>query len=150
MDRARVRRRRIALGTLAGLALGAFALGAALGDSRAPKIEVAATLAPRQLAGERIVAGLRGTGVSPQLRAAIHSGELAGVVLFAANFPSRAAGRKLIARLQAIRRPPALRDPLLIMVDQEGGQVKRVSGAPSASAEEMGAAAPPSAAGRAG
>jgi beta-N-acetylhexosaminidase len=141
MDRARVRRRRLALGTLAGLAAGAFALGAALGDGRAPKtkIEVAATLAPRQLAGERIVAGLRGTGISPRLRAAIHSGDLAGVVLFAANFPSQAAGRKLIVRLQAIRRPPALRDPLLIMVDQEGGEVKRVSGAPNASARQMGA-----------
>ena len=139
MDRAIVRRRRLALGALVGLAAGAFALGVALGDGRAPKIEVAATLAPRQLAGERIVAGLHGTGVSPRLRAAIHHGDLAGVVLFAANFPSRAAGRKLIARLQAIRRPPALRDPLLIMVDQEGGQVKRVSWAPIASAQEMGA-----------
>ncbi len=139
MDRARVRRRRLALGALAGLAAGAFALGAALGDGRSAKIEAAATLAPRQLAGERIVAGLRGTEISPRLRRAIHSGELSGVVLFAANFPSRAVGRKLIARLQAIRRPRALRDPLLIMVDQEGGQVKRVGGAPNASAEEMGA-----------
>jgi beta-N-acetylhexosaminidase len=142
MDRARLRRRRrLALGVLAGLGLGAFALGAALGDGNAPqeKIEVAATLAPGQLAGERIVAGLRGTGVSPRLKKAIHSGELAGVVLFADNFPSRAAGRKLIARLQGIRRPRALRDPLLIMVDQEGGQVKRVGGAPNASAKQMGA-----------
>jgi beta-N-acetylhexosaminidase len=141
MDRARVRRRRLALGTLAGLAAAAFALGAALGDGRgrAPKIEAAATLAPRQLTGERILAGLRGTGVSPRLRAAIRAGDLAGVVLFAANFPSRAAGRKLIARLQAIRRSPKLRDPLLIMVDQEGGQVKRVGGAPNASAQQIGA-----------
>ena len=36
-------------------------------------------------------------------------------------------------------RPPALRDPLLIMVDQEGGLVKRLAGAPAASAAEMGA-----------
>jgi len=41
--------------------------------------------------------------------------------------------------LQAIPRPPALRDPLLIMVDQEGGLVKRVGGAPTAAAAEMGA-----------
>ena len=64
---------------------------------------------------------------------------MAGVVLFADNFPSRAAGRRLIAGLQAIRRPPALRDPLLVMIDQEGGLVKRVGGAPTASAAEMGA-----------
>jgi beta-N-acetylhexosaminidase len=134
-----VRRRRLALGTLAGLAAGAFVLGAALGDSRTPRIDVASTLPAPQLAGERIVAGLEGTGVSPRLRAAIHDGSLAGVVLFAGNFPSRAAGRRLIARLQAIRRPRALRDPLLIMVDQEGGLVKRVGGPPSASARQMGA-----------
>jgi beta-N-acetylhexosaminidase len=60
------------------------------------------------------------------------------VILFADNLPSRAAGRRLIRELQAIRRPPSLRSPLLIMVDQEGGQVKRVDGAPTASAAEMG------------
>jgi beta-N-acetylhexosaminidase len=134
-----VRRRRLALGTVAGLASGAFVLGASLGEGRAPEVTVAGTLPARQLAGERIVAGLSGTDVSPRLRAAIHGGSLAGVVLFSANFPSRAAGRRLIARLQAIRRPRALRDPLLIMVDQEGGQVKRVGGAPDASARQMGA-----------
>ena len=143
MDRASVRRRRrLALGILAGLAAGACALGAALGDDRAPKppkAELAVSLAPPQLVGERIVAGLRGTAVSPRLRKAIHSGEIAGVVLFAANFPSRAAGRKLIAGLQAVRRPAGLRQPLLIMVDQEGGEVKRIGGAPIASAEQMGA-----------
>ncbi len=134
------RRRRIALGVLIGVAAGAFALGAALGDGSAPqaKPSLASTLPLPQLAGERLIAGVPGTGVPPKLRAAIHRGELAGVVLFAANFPDRAAGRRLIARLQAIRRPPALRAPLLIMVDQEGGQVKRVDGAPTASAQEMG------------
>jgi beta-N-acetylhexosaminidase len=143
MERARTRRRRrLALGLLAGLAAGAFALGAAMGDgsspARAPR-PVASTLPLRQLAGERVLAGLEGTGVSPRLRRAIHEGRLAGVVLFAGNFPSRAAGRALIAKLQGIRRPPKLRAPLLIMVDQEGGQVKRVDGAPSVSAQAMGA-----------
>lgn len=128
---------------LAVLAAGAFALGAGIGaaggDGASAEAEVAERLPLGQLAGERIVVGLRGTGVSPRLRQAIHQGRLAGVVLFAANFPSRAAGRRLIRRLQGIRRPPDLRDPLLIMIDQEGGLVKRVSGAPTASAREMGA-----------
>ncbi|MBK5220062.1 MAG: hypothetical protein JJE35_09800, partial [Thermoleophilia bacterium] len=108
-----------------GLALGAFALGAALGDGRAPgeeeAVEVASTLPASQLAGQRLVAGLSDNEVSPRLHQAIRRDRIAGVVLFAANFPSRQAGRTLIARLQAIRRPAALRDPLLIMVDQEGG-----------------------------
>jgi beta-N-acetylhexosaminidase len=142
MGRSRARRRRLTLAALAGLALGAFALGAALGDGPAshPPIETAASrLPPRQLAGERIVAAVSGTAVPPRLQAAIRQGSVAGVILFAANFPSRAAGRGLIERLQSIRRPPLLRDPLLIMVDQEGGEVKRLGGAPSASAQAMGA-----------
>jgi beta-N-acetylhexosaminidase len=61
------------------------------------------------------------------------------VILFDDNLPSRAAGRRLVRRLQGIPRPPGLRDPLLVMIDQEGGLVKRVGGAPAASAAQMGA-----------
>ncbi|HVD86811.1 MAG TPA: glycoside hydrolase family 3 N-terminal domain-containing protein [Solirubrobacterales bacterium] len=144
MSRARARRGRVSLAVLAGLAIGAFVLGAAVADGRSPNPDsptpdVAVTLPLKQLAGERIVVGLRGTAVSTRLRAAIQEGRVAGVVLFAANLPTRAAGSRLIRQLQGIRRPPPLRDPLLIMVDQEGGLVKRVSGAPAASAREMGA-----------
>ena len=133
----------MALGLLVCLALGAFAFGATfgagLGDGAGTKPEVASTLPAQLLAGERIVVGLPGTAISPQLRRAIGRGRVAGVVLFAENFPSRAASRRLIAQLQGIGRPPKLRHPLLVMVDQEGGQVKRFGGAPTASAEEMGA-----------
>lgn len=121
------------------LAVGAFAFGAALGDGQAPAPGLASTLSAKQLAGERIVVGVNGTSIDPGLRAAIHEGRIAGVVLFAGNFPTRAAGRRLIAQLQAIPRPPKLRRPLLVMVDQEGGQVKRLGGAPTASARGMGA-----------
>lgn len=132
-------RRGVALTVLALLAIGAFACGATLGDEpESPRPSVAETLPAQQLAGLRIVVGLPGTSISKGLRAAIGQGRVAGVVLFAENFPSRAAGRRLIARLQGIERPPKLRDPLLIMVDQEGGLVKRVGGAPTASAREMG------------
>src|SRR6478672_2032522 len=99
MRRARARRRRLALATLIGLAAGAFVLGAALGDGRAPKVEVAETLPLGQLTGQRIVVGFSGDRVSAQLRRAIRLGEVAGVVLFAENLPSRAAGRRLIAAL---------------------------------------------------
>ena len=125
---------------LALLAIGAFACGATLGDEpEPPQPGVAETLPARQLAGQRIVVGLPGTSISPALRDAIGQGRVAGVVLFAENFPSRSAGKRLIAQLQAIERPPKLRDPLLVMVDQEGGLVKRVGGAPTASAQAMGA-----------
>jgi beta-N-acetylhexosaminidase len=140
MERAVARRRGVALGALALLAIGAFACGATLGDEpESPRSSAAETLPLKQLAGQRVVVGLGGTSISPGLRAAIREGRVAGVVLFAENFPSRAAGERLIRHLQAIPRPPKLRDPLLVMTDQEGGQVTRISGAPSASAAEMGA-----------
>jgi beta-N-acetylhexosaminidase len=139
MKRAKGGRRRLLLGTAIGLAAAAFVLGAVLDDSPPPRVEAASTLSIARLAGERILTGLSGTTVSPGLKTAIGEGRVAGVVLFDENLPSRAAGRQLITRLQAVRRPPALRDPLLVMVDQEGGLVKRVGGAPSASAAEMGA-----------
>ena len=127
------------MAALVGLAAG-IALGAGRGERREATVEfsTARVLAPSQLAGERLVAGLSGTEVPPRLRAAIRAGRLAGVVLFAENFPSRAAGRRLVRQLQAIPRQMPLRAPLLVMVDQEGGQVVRLGGAPSASAQEMG------------
>jgi len=78
--------------------------------------------------------------VPAPLRQMIRRGELAGVILFEANLPSRDAARRLVAELKSIRRPARLRDPLLVMADQEGGLVKRLGGTPSASAEQMGAA----------
>jgi beta-N-acetylhexosaminidase len=138
---ATVRRRRIAFGAATGLAVAAFAFGATLGDGSGPEptVTVASRLSLAELAGQRVVAGFGGTEVPPALARTIRSGEIAGVILFAENLPSRNAGRHLVRRLQAIPRPPGLRDPLLVMVDQEGGLVKRIGGAPSASAEEMGA-----------
>jgi beta-N-acetylhexosaminidase len=85
------------------------------------------------------VVSIDGTGLTPELRGAVHTGKVAGVVLFEADFPSRAAGRELIEALQAIPRPgPTRHLPLLVMTDQEGDEVKRVDGAPEASAAEMG------------
>jgi beta-N-acetylhexosaminidase len=168
MDGAKVRRRRLALLTLGALAVLGFAVGAVLGSDGsgnsgdsgdlpnvrrvdattsageaedAPRPTPAESLTPAQLAGERIVVGLDGTGLSPELKGSIRAGKVAGVVLFEADFPSRAAGRALIEALQAVPRPtPLRRFPLLVMTDQEGGEVKRVDGAPEASAATMGAA----------
>src|SRR3954469_3064139 len=109
MERNVARQRRRAVGVLFCVALAAFAFGATLGAGRGgspTEPRLASTLAPQLLAGERIVVGLNGTSIGPGLRSAIRRGRVAGVVLFAGNLPSRAAGAQLVARLQAIPRPP--------------------------------------------
>ncbi len=100
----------------------------------------AAALSLDQAAGEHVIGSLPGTTLSAGLAARIRRGEVAGVILFTRNISSRAQLRGLTAQLQAERRrgPAALRDrPLLIMIDQEGGLVKRLSGAPVDSPGEL-------------
>ena len=138
MTAATIRRRRLAVGAVCGLAAGAFVLGAALGDGPPPRPSAASQLTRAQLAGQRIVLGFPGARAPGAVVRLIREGSVAGVVLFADNLPSRAVGRQLIRRLQTIKRPPGLGDPLLVMTDQEGGLVKRIEGAPTASAQEMG------------
>jgi beta-N-acetylhexosaminidase len=93
-----------------------------------------------QLAGQRLVAGFAGGRAPRKVERMIRRGRLAGVILFDDNLGSRRHARRLVGRLQRIERPPGLRDPLLVMIDQEGGLVKRLSGPPAASALQMGRA----------
>jgi beta-N-acetylhexosaminidase len=130
---------------LAGLVLlagGALVFGTTLDGEAGPGSSAASRLDAGQLAGQRIVAGFSGTQPPAALRRMIHAGEVAGVILFADNLPGRAVAKRLIGELEATPRPAGLRGPLLVMVDQEGGQVKRLDGAPSASARAMGARGP--------
>lgn len=144
----KIRRRRYEAGAAGGLiAAAAVAVGMIVGsNSAADQDEVARAVSPSKglsdhvLAGQRTIGGFRGKSIPHPVRKAIKNGRLGGIILFAENLGSRRDIRRLTAQLQDIRRPDGLRNtPLLIMVDQEGGLVKRLSGAPDASAEVMGA-----------
>ncbi len=110
----------------------ALADGTPKRESRADRLSIA------QLAGERLITGFPGGSPPSKVKRMIGQGKLAGVILFDENLGTKRHARHLIRRLQGIKRPPGLRSPLLIMIDQEGGLVKRLPGPPSASAEEMG------------
>jgi beta-N-acetylhexosaminidase len=97
-----------------------------------------ARLSARQLAGQRVIEGLSGTTPSGALLRRVRRGEVAGVILFSRNVGSRGQVRTLVRALQRQPRPAGLRDPLLVMIDQEGGAVKRLPGAPSRSAAQLG------------
>jgi beta-N-acetylhexosaminidase len=136
LSRATYLRRRL----IAGLGLVAVALGIglplAIGDGAEPK--AASELGLRELAGQRIVVGFEGHSVPTAVRQMVRAGDVAGVILFSDNYADRAGARRLVRGLQAIPHPAAPRDPLLLMVDQEGGSVRRLSGAPRVSASEIG------------
>jgi beta-N-acetylhexosaminidase len=95
-------------------------------------------LTTRQLVGQHMVFSYAGATPPAALERRIRAGEAAGVILFARNIASRARLRATIARLQAIPRAAGLGAPLLVMIDQEGGFVKRLSGAPSRSPAAIG------------
>jgi len=129
------RRRITAILVVAGIAA---ALWVALADGTPKRESRADKLSVTELAGQRVVTGFSGRSPPQRVKRMIGQGKLAGVVLFNENLGSKHHARRLIRKLQAIKRPHQLRSPLLIMIDQEGGLVKRLSGPPNASAEEMG------------
>jgi beta-N-acetylhexosaminidase len=100
---------------------------------------LSAGMSAGQLAGQRVVAGFEGRSVPDVIRRQIREGLIGGVILFADNLGSRSQIRRLTSSLQRVQRPAGLRRyPLMVMVDQEGGLVKRLAGAPNTSAEQMG------------
>ena len=91
-----------------------------------------------RLAGQLVMSPMVGTTPGPELLARVRAGEVGGVILFGSNIRSIAALRALTARLQSAAAAGG-NPPLLIAVDQEGGQVRRVPGAPpELSAPELG------------
>jgi beta-N-acetylhexosaminidase len=129
------RRRITAILVVAGVGA---ALWVALADGTTTRESRAEKLAVTELAGQRLVTGFSGGSPPQRVKRMIGQGKLAGVVLFSENLGSVRHARRLIRKLQAIKRPRHLRSPLLIMIDQEGGLVKRLPGPPDVSAQKMG------------
>lgn len=123
----------IALGA-GGIAL----LGSGSQPKRAAAPDPTAGLTVRQLAGQRIVYSYAGKAPPQALLRRIRAGEGAGVILFTRNIASRDGLRRATARIQRAASKSGLGLPALVMIDQEGGLVKRLSGAPSHSAGELG------------
>jgi len=92
----------------------------------------AAPLSPMQAAGQRVIYSYPGLTPSASLLSLISHGEAAGVVFFADNISSDAQIRAVIKTLDEAEASPdnPVQAPLLLMTDQEGGQIRRLSGAP--------------------
>ncbi len=104
-----------------------------------------------EMAGLRFLRTFDGTEASPTVLAAIRDGRASGVTLFRArNIGSPGQVRELCARLQGARR--AGDPPLVIGLDQEGGQLQAVGDGATAWPGNLalGATRSPDLAGRAG
>lgn len=122
-------RRRLAL--LIAAALGALLAGIATGSSEeepaepaqrpGPRGESAAVdrLSLRQQVGQVTISSFPGPTAPSYVRRRLRARETAGVILFAFNAGSRAEWRRLT---RSVQRPAAGR--ALVMVDQEGGDVR--------------------------
>jgi beta-N-acetylhexosaminidase len=105
----------------------------------APKV---AELTLRRLLGQRLIVALQGTAASPALLARVRRGEVGGVIIFGGNVVSAPQLRMLTATLQAAARAGG-GPPLLIAVDQEGGDIRRLPWAgPVAAAVDLGRGSP--------
>jgi beta-N-acetylhexosaminidase len=115
------------LALLASLLVATSAAGAANGPSVG------------QMVGQLLLVRMQGQTPSPSFLARVRHGEIGGVVLFSDNFGARGP-RALVATLQAAAKA-GHQPPLLVAVDQEGGIVKRLPGAPTLAPPEIRTAA---------
>jgi beta-N-acetylhexosaminidase len=137
-------------------AAGSAAAGAAAGGSAKVRGKPGATGLPKlttaQLAGQRVIYSYKGLTPPASLLRWIRHGEVGGVIFFGQNISSEAQISSVITELNqanASASNPLRKSPLLLMTDQEGGQVRRLPGAPLLSEKQIGESAHPAAAARA-
>lgn len=131
--------------------LGMGAVGASIGfgaawasngrDAAAQETTPASTPAPvverPADPGELVISGVTGRTASPSLLRRARTGQIAGVILMGRSISTKAQVRKLTGSLQAAAMEGD-QPPLLIMVDQEGGTVRRLTSArPARSARSL-------------
>ena len=124
--------------------------GSPAGPGPSPSATTAqiSALSPRQLAGQRVIYSYRGLTPPASLLSRIRRGQAAGVVFFSNNISGRAQIRRVAAQLQREAARSPVKAPLLLVVDQEGGLVRRLPGAPLLSQKQIGLSADPEAAAR--
>lgn len=130
----KVKRRRRALGLLAGLAaLGGAVVGAGAEEEQ-PPVAFEPTYCEAQsiarVAGQTVMVRME-RQATPELLRQARSGQIGGVVLFP---PAEIAGERLAAELERLQRAAADSGGprLLVAIDQEGGAVERLPALPPA------------------
>jgi beta-N-acetylhexosaminidase len=118
----------------------ASSTGGAQGPSTGQPVSVVRRLSVAQLAGQRVIYAYAGPVPPPSLLARIRLGQAAGVIFFADNIQSPTQLARVIGTLQAANVASPVHAPLLMLLDQEGGQVRRLPGPPVLSEKQVGRA----------
>jgi beta-N-acetylhexosaminidase len=112
--------------------------------SAKPTSATLSRLSAAQLAGQRVIYSYTGLTPPASLLRWISRGEVGGVIFFSGNVASDTQLAGVIAELDranASRGNPMRGYPLLLMTDQEGGEVRRLPGAPELSEAQIGQSA---------
>jgi beta-N-acetylhexosaminidase len=133
------------------LLAGAAVVGT-LGGVAGPRARAAAgrarpaALSLTQRAGQRVIFSYPGLTPPSGLLDQIRAGQVGGVIFFGENIQSLDQIAGVVDQLVAAQRSSPVSSPLLLMTDQEGGQVRRLPGEPTMSEKQIGASADPVAA----
>src|SRR4051794_824816 len=92
-----------------------------------------------RLVGAKVIVRFTGTTPPPDLLRRVRAGLVGGVILFPDNIGSRAQVRALTGALRRAARQGGSAG-FVVAVDQEGGEVKRLSGPPNRSPTQLAAA----------
>ena len=118
---------------------------ASAGSTSASAAPSTPDLTPIQLAGQRVIYSFSGTTVPSDLLTLIREGEVGGVIFFSSNVTSVAQLAGVSRQLDQAQQASPVHLPLLLMTDQEGGQVRRIAGGqPTSSELAIGESANPS------
>ena len=135
----------VAIGGAGTVSASTTASTAASRARAAPLAAVIPRLTAQQLAGQRVIYSYSGLNPPAALISLIRHGDAAGVIFFGDNISSRAQISTVIRTLKAANLSAGnpVRAPLLLMTDQEGGEVRRLPGEPVLSEKQIGAFAHP-------
>jgi beta-N-acetylhexosaminidase len=134
---------------LAAPVLSGLMLSGLVSGTVATSAAATVALTPQQLAGQRVIYSYPGLVPPDSLVQRIRAGQVAGVIFFTENVSSTSQIRSVVQQLRAASAQSPVRRPLLLMTDQEGGQVRRLPGEPILSEKQIGQSDDPRAQARA-
>jgi beta-N-acetylhexosaminidase len=108
-----------------------------------PATRAALTLNDWALAGQHVIYSYSGLTAPSGLLERIRRGQVAGVIFFSSNISSKTQIASVIKQFEQAASSSPVKAPLLLEVDQEGGLVRRLPGAPLLSEKQIGQSSNP-------